>query len=325
MEWIVESGLLTLHLAAVNGAAALPLLAVMLMILARRLQLPGASVASRMARMANLAMVGGLLTGLMLGGWLWLQSDPLIALLPRFRWKIGWGIAEVIFYFVCMFGSIACLRSPEGSRWRPATGGILLLLAATNLLYHFPPLFYVMSRVAEGGVEAPQYVRPSDFRRLVLSGPVVPLTVHFWLASLAFAASWMAQTAGGTLWRGAAASEPTIVRLGSRIALAATGLQLPVGLWLLVRLDGLTQQRLIGGDAAATALLLASLVAAFGLLHRLASDAFGDVQDARRQARRTFLLMLLVVLLMTAMLRRVQRLERDARVTSIPPAVCPLC
>jgi hypothetical protein len=66
----------------------------------------------------------------------------------------------------------------------------------------------------------------------------------------------------------------------------------------------------MGGDPIASLLFILAIVATLGLLHHLASAAFGDAAPA--QVHRSVVLILTVVLLMTATLDRSRARTRDA-------------
>jgi hypothetical protein len=85
---------------------------------------------------------------------------------------------------------------------------------------------------------------------------------------------------------------------GGRIALAATLLQIPVGLWVLSALP--QQSLLLGSDAVATLLFGGSVLGSLALLHQLAIWSLGDI--SRRRVWLSTALLCAVVLLMTGAL-----------------------
>ena len=80
------------------------------------------------------------------------------------------------------------------------------------------------------------------------------------------------------------------------MALIATLLQLPVGVWLLLDLPSQQQASLLGGNWGAVVLLVTSLTAALALLHHLAAVSIGELRTAL--IVRAVLLMATVILLM---------------------------
>ena len=66
-----------------------------------------------------------------------------LAQIPPSRW---WFVAgELVFYFVCMAAYIGPWRRMQ--RW-PRWHAVIAILAGTDLMYHFPPLFAVISTLS---------------------------------------------------------------------------------------------------------------------------------------------------------------------------------
>ena len=155
---------------------------------------------------------------------------------------------------------------------------------------------------------ASESITVDEFRRLMMTGKVMSLTVHFWLASLAvgavFAADYVLRAnPNQPLAKGISA----FVRWASGISLATTAVQILVGTWVLVQIGPVAQNRLLGGDWIATTLLAAALLTVFVLLQRLAELSFSPPDKGRtRQALRW---MVLVILLMTGALRFAERIK----------------
>jgi hypothetical protein len=106
-------------------------------------------------------------------------------------------------------------------------------------------------------------------------------------------------------WIGAAriqeeSAQPNgVAKLGGQIALYASLLQVPVGVWVLLALPEAQAQRIMTTGAAFVFGI--AVVAALGLMHQLAMVALGDV--SRRRLTLATLLMALAVVLMTATLQ----------------------
>lgn len=303
---LAATGCLAVHLGFMNLSAALPLFASILPALIGRTQ-PAVAVAygNQLARQGILMLVLGSLSGLLLAGVMWLAGDrAFFRLMTPFAYKIHWALWELVFYLVCM-SLFVCMGRAGMVRSRSArvTRHLLAVLAATNLLYHFPPLFAVMARAANDPQSITGPVGPREFRQLMLTGHVVALTVHFGLAALAVTAVALlpqivrriASDTDVSCWR-------LVQRVAAGIALAVSLLQLVVGLWLLMQLDPLSQRRLMGADVAGTLALGGSVLAAFGLLHLLAAATMGELSLAA--AHRLNLAMAVIVLLMSFTLRR---------------------
>lgn len=301
--WEVISGIvLALHLVCMNVAAAGPLLCVWLDYRGARSDGDSQAAARYLANTClNLLLVGGLLG--MAQGWLhW--NAAYRELLSRFAPRITWGIVEFGFSAVLLaaYAGWMTLRPVVG---RPVyvARTMLAVLAATNLLYHFPPLFSMLAGAAAGQLEIGHVVNSAEFRRLLGRGDVLALAVHFIIASFAVSGTLLLAFGAGLVGR-PAADRPRIAIGGGRIALVTTLLQLPVGVWLIVQLPANAQRRMMGEDPWSAALLIAALLTSFWLLHQLAAAAFGEV--SRASARRTIVAMSTVVLLMAGVLQRAQ-------------------
>jgi hypothetical protein len=289
---------LAAHLLCMNVASAGPLLCIGLDARAARGD-RGAESAARWLSATSvwLAVVGAVL-GLVQG---WLRWDAEYAsVLRQFSARVHWGAAEFVFSLLLMVAYAVWLaRVPRGSSLVRWLRSLLVLLAATNLLYHFPTLFALIAQASTGRID-PGPVDSATFRRLIMQGDVLALTTHFALASLAVSGVALI---GFSLGRRVSESEGQSIGIfGGRVALAATVVQLPVGLWLLMNVPPRSQQLLMGGDLIGSILLGASILATLGLLHPLAAIAFGDFN--RRNGVRAMLFLAMVVLAMCGVLQR---------------------
>jgi len=291
---IISVFVLAAHLLAMNLASAGPLACVWMEWRGRR-QHPETGTASLVARLAWhawYALIAGVLLGLLLGWLDWVRGDRLVTILPAFSRKLAWGIAE-----------IACSIAWTGLycgwlSWRPPQTGLaramhrsLAILSATNLLYHFPILLRVLSKAAHGQIQLPhEPITAAHFRLWAFQPDVVAQAVHFALASIAVTGVYVLICGGANeVWR----------RHAARAALAASLLQIPVGVWLLAHLP--EQAQLLGGSIPSAVAFGTSIVLAFSLMHHLAAASFGETD--RPQIRRIAALLLLTVLCMTATLR----------------------
>lgn len=193
-------------------------------------------------------------------------------------YKLKWGVAELVVFAIGLWIYLwgwRCLRSSRLRRgWHIAIG----LLTATNLLYHFPSLMLLFTRVAAERIDVAEPMRAAAYREVAFQGDVLAGTVHFWLASLVAGGVALVVIASDA----DAASEeasPECQRMGTwaaSIALVAAMLELPVGTWLLTALPGDDQSQLLGSDLWATGLLGLAFFAALGLMQELAAIAFGS-------------------------------------------------
>lgn len=319
------SALLALHLIAVAASSAAPLFCAWLEWKHSR----GDELAGRAGR--SLAWTSfwllalGAVLGLIIGALAW--TPDFRAALGRLGMRLHWAGAEWIFSLLLMgVHALWWKLSPRPGaalRWVRIS---LPLLAATNLLYHFPTLFYVLeqvlaesSRAAARGAElATEPLTSAEFRRRMGSAPVLAKTVHFWLASLV-AAGLLLIWSGRKADAGEAAAgdggpdDGRTIVWGARAALAAAFLQIPVGLWLLMQLSPAAQRAMMGGDMAASALLVVGVFTSLGLMHLLASLAFGRARKAgadalRQRAAAVVAVGVVVLLLMTFAARRARPL-----------------
>ncbi|MCP4192850.1 MAG: hypothetical protein GY768_19735 [Planctomycetaceae bacterium] len=296
--------LLSIHLLLVNIASAAPLFCVYL---ERQFENRAAlHLGKRLAIASIITLISGIIVGLLLGFLSWAFSNgQFVNILPRFTWKISWGIAEIFFSLACMTIYIRMWNRSATQRKSVFVHRSLAILAATNLLYHFPSLFGAMTYVARHQERFGDSISTREFRRIAYSNDVLPMTVHFLFASIAVAGIFVMWQ---TIRSAADSSETSLsernrIRQGSaRIALAATLFQIVVGTWLLVKTEPLQQNRLLGDNLFATSALGTSVLLTFVLCHFLAAASFGD--DAPENVRRSAYVIVIVVILMTAALRQ---------------------
>ncbi len=161
-----------------------------------------------------------------------------------------------------------------------------------------------MTSLAHLAAAAPtgEAIDAAGFRHLIFTPEIMSRCVHIWLAGVATVGILIAWL---SVRKNIESSEqPSAARLtvfGGRLALAATLLQLPVGMWLLMQSPAGEQSRLMGGSLLPTALLVASIIAALALLHQLAAIALGGGE--RSHVRWSAALLIVTVLMMSATLR----------------------
>lgn len=292
--------LFSLHLLAVNIASAAPLVCLWLKRRERRGDQAASIVGPWLARQANWSLAAGAVLGFAVLGLLWLGGErayfQALAAVPRRR--LWFGLAELVFFFACMGLYAWAWRRWDGSRWKRAMHAGLAILAATDLIYHFPPLFALVAVLRSQPDLLGGELSYRQTMQLMADTATLSRVGHFLLSSLAVTGAAMIAFA---LWtRRDAPVEPRerIVLWGARLALVPSLLQLLAGLFLLVHLPAYQRDRLLGGDPLSTVLLLASGLAMLGLYHHLAALALGETE--RRTAVSAVVLMLLVVLLMVA-------------------------
>ena len=251
--------------------------------------------------------------------------------LHKFPGKIFFGMWELVFSFVLVSVSAVLWRLAPRSKFARWGRILLLLLAGTNLLYHFPFLFAIISRVHSGLLDPRGIVDASVFRGLMMEDSVLPQAVHFGFASFAMVGITLI---GFALWceRSRGENEPDmaepvdqdsldheaenevvrvadigedaqrIVAWGARLALGATTCQIPTGMWFVVKLSPHAQQRVLGADLISTGLLGVSIILTLGLLHHLSELA---LSVPRKKSMVVAMAMLIALItLMTGVLQR---------------------
>jgi hypothetical protein len=255
---------------------------------------------------------------------------------------------ELGFSFGCLWLAQWMWNTPlRRSAWRIWTARFLILLAATNLMYHFPSLFLVISTLSQ---RPDAWQAPFDFIGVLSEPENLARLLHHFLALLVTSAIMMmgivqrpridGARAGQTAHPhdGAEEAEPAqrndeagslngsvevspLARLGisaSRLALVMAVLQIPLGLYLIMRIASATRNQFMGGDLLATVSFVIGVAAVFGLLHHLALSALGDTQRGT-VARSMFLLT--AVLLFMVLTRHRSREEAYERIREQRPAV----
>ena len=233
----------------------------------------------------------------MIGALLW--DDGYREVLQRFPARIRYGIWELLFSLALMlWHALWWGWAPLPSPAHRALRTLLPLLSGTNLMYHFPFLFVIISDVAGGFVS-----KESTFRQLIVDSSVAARVVHFAMAAFALTGTTMiAWTLVQKRPPLGAEDRSRVAIWGARLALVPTLFQIPIGVWVLSQLPTVPQQRLLGGDAVGSGLLLISVLVAVGLMHQLSAVALGDT--GRRALVKVVVTMLVVVLLMTGVLQR---------------------
>lgn len=309
---------MTGHLLAVGLAGSLPFVCIWL---EWRESRRGDELAGRLGRQLARHSLAWLTLGIGLGllsvflAWRQAESSYFAAweFIPRSRFEFG--VAELAFFYVFMFWY---LRS-WGRFRQPIWHRLIAVLAATDLLYHFPPLFAAIAALA-----ARPELRGTRFVHLLVDPEVFTRTLHHWLASLALCAGYTCWCVQRLPDLGSHSESATRLKKGAaRLALAAACLQLPVGFALVVLLPDVERGPLLGGDWLAAGLMAAGLFTALGLLHHLAAIAFGG-GDAG-EVRRALLLVVLTFLFMVAARQSARRpLSLIPPTSSLIPSPAPM-
>ena len=301
---ILEVVVLSAHLLAVNVATAAPFVCVWCEWRSTRHgDAALRAVGRRLARDCVLLFLAGTALGLAELGWLFWRSDPAdleaLRTMPVSRWWFG-GL-ELLIYLGCMLAYWYGYDRWQRRGWQR----LLAIAAGTNLGYHFPALFTIVSLVGE---RPELWGQTIEFRELLVDRETLARVAHFWLASFvvtgvlamrpwrAISSNREALSRGDTWIEVPPSDDERATFCGARLALVATTLQMPLGIWLLTTLPRASQNLVMGRSMLATGLLIAAVLASLGLMHLLASLALGDVE--LRLVRRAALLLVAIVTLM---------------------------
>jgi hypothetical protein len=311
---IVLAVLLTTHLLLVDVAMAGPLVAAWIEWRAgRRAEPQSDRLARRLAGLSLWALAGGSALGGVLLAIRYLADDrayfAALGAIPTER--LWFALAELVFSFVCLGAYVALWN-----RWRDhrVLHRLLALAGTSNLLVHFPALFAVISVVSTRPELVATSVDRAGYRRLLIDGEVLSRVIHVWLAAAAvtgIVVMVLAMRTSDTAM--SLAIRERHLKGGGRLALAATLLQFPAGVWLVLEMPESVRGPLLGSDWLATGLFLVSLLLSVHLLHLLAAVSLGDLKA--KQATRALAAVTVLVLLMVG-----TRLRLDAQAESVAPA-----
>jgi hypothetical protein len=285
---------LSVHMLAMNIASAGPAVAVWL-----HWQGVQNAVRGSLDRQLMWLSIMGFLVGMLMGGLILFVSpnDGLMPALRRFPASAYWFAgAELIFSLACMLIGVTVWN--RVSRWWLA---LLAFATTTNLLYHFPPLMAMIGELASNPHWTDiEIINRSDVLKLMRHGDVLALTFHFGMSSFAVSSIALLKLLSRRTPE-IGPEETRITRGASWLALAATLLQVPIGIWLLTSLDDPARSTLMGSSLLASVAFIAALVLSIKLLQCLFAIALG--QANRENLARVFSLVCGVVLLMTTSLR----------------------
>lgn len=308
---LLVTAVLAAHLLAMNVASAGPLVAAALW----PRDCAAADAKGALSTQLTSASLAALIVGIILGGALLVVPSPGVrAALARFPASLYWFAGtELLFSAICMSLLLALQRrkvvGPRGA-WA------LAFMTSLNLLYHFPPLMAVFGELAANPAWAPAgQIDHAAMLRLWARPEILALWAHFTLAAIATAAVyalWILHRRPApplTASQNDAGPDRRSRRLATA-ALAATLLQIPVGVWLVVVSADSVRSSILGGSLAPSFLFLSGMVATFVLLQSLVQLACGDQTLAA--TRRAAWLLVAIVVLMTGTLRT-SRLRADHR------------
>src|SRR6185436_5037373 len=100
--------------------------------------------------------------GLLVGWIVWKQG--LSAVIQRVPSKISYGVLEILFSFILTALQLSSWHFSRGRSWHRPVRMFLAFLAGTNLIYHFPVLFSVLTQLIHGGELSGATIPSSEFR-----------------------------------------------------------------------------------------------------------------------------------------------------------------
>lgn len=296
------AALLAVHLILMNVASGGPLICVWL----RWRADPGLDLVSRrLAHWSLASLVLGSVLGLLMIGIDVPAQERWLAAIRTLHHRVSWGLAELAFSLACMLLYVGWWPpATSASRWQRTGQAVVAVVGATNLLYHFPPLWGALRELVHHPPSNADLAKV-NFRELIWQGSIIARSVHFAIGSIAVSFCAYMYICTLLVRRSVVAAEGGVERwivAGARGALGATLLQFPVGLWIVTALPAGQQFQVLGSDWGTTMLLVASVAISLALLHVLSLAAMGD-RPAERVTRINGL-MATVILLMSATLRR---------------------
>jgi hypothetical protein len=202
----------------------------------------------------------------------------------------------LLFYFACLGAYSGLWDRLRDRRW---IHRLLAIAGSTNLLVHFPALFVIISVLARRGnvVEVP--LTSAAFRGLLVDGEVLSRTVHVVVGSFAVTGAIVLLIAVRYAADGTQRTEAVkLGQVGAGLALLATMLQAPLGVWLAMALPETARGRMLGGDLVATALFGLAVLAALASMHYFSAIAMGEWDE--RRVKRAVVVLLAVMLSMVA-------------------------
>ncbi|MCO6047948.1 hypothetical protein NG895_28930 [Aeoliella sp. ICT_H6.2] len=274
---MIDAVFAALHLALAGLAGGGPLLVAGLRLRKSSREPANDEVLHQLAIWSIAALVLATIVGLMAGTWrAGAGQGDYLAMLARFPQRDYWMVAaEWVFSVACYAGWLVLWN-----RWRqkPWRHGLLVLLGATNLLYHFPLLMISQNLL----VEQPGLVaEPTISRSLLVPLFHTPLVLakasHIWAMSI------LAAACGLMLAESVSRSTPHLPlrRSAGVVGIVALALQLLSGVVVLACLPAGQTQRITGGSAVATTLLVIGVLLAIHMLMLFAKLALRPEMPAK--------------------------------------------
>ncbi|MCA9106643.1 MAG: hypothetical protein KDA83_14570 [Planctomycetales bacterium] len=273
---LTGSLLLAFHLLSVNVAMIAPLLMILIEFRAWRGDPAARELLPKVGLLATKTLLLGGLIGFLHGWLLWNDDYQALILATGSRWVFTiaeFGFSFVLVLAVWIFAARASRKLIERPASRPSWGfwirGLLLFAAGTNLIYHFPVFFEIISVLRQQPIPD-EPLTSAEFRALIAHPTVVSRTLHVVLAAIATTGAmvaWMAQRRFNKTEGSLRQAWHRWYRRGLHAVLGATSLQFFVGFWVALQLPRSKANTLTGGSDEALIVIGLAAVAITALLH----------------------------------------------------------
>ncbi len=290
MTQLLEALLLAAHLLCVNVASAAPLVVIWWDWREGRGDAAGGEAGRYLAGASVVALIVGAVLGVGIGASLW--TDDFQSVLTRLHDRVFYGVLEWITSLVLVVGHYYWWKArPTAKTGERVLRCLVAFGAGTNLIYHFPVLFYVIQQVEPEGLP----LTSAEFRSALISPYVVWRSLHFAAAAFATCGVLLLGYAIKLNRLGRQDDGERIGRAGGRLALAMTVMQLPIGFFVVLTTPRTAQMAIMGKDAGSSGLFLLSMLAAFYLMHQLGKTAFTFSRNAAIQAMAVLVLVIVMM------------------------------
>lgn len=280
--------LLAVHLVCMNISSGGPLLCLWLEKHRKRDAETAKLIGHQLLKASLQFFLMGSVFGLLIAALLWFSGNTkFFDVLAVFGSRIHWGVWELLFFAGCVY--------LQWYLWKRNTRSALIgrcflgVLASTNLMYHFPPLFTAMAEYATTDFDTSHRLTSPEYRDLIFNSQIMSISTHFWLACIAVTGAWI-------MFKYRKLDIRWPVQMGARFALLATALQMAVGLWVVISLPSNRQDLVMGGNLVATSMLCVSLGLSVFLLNKLTAVSIGE-PTSKDTVQATHTMMLIVGLM----------------------------
>lgn len=217
------------------------------------------------ARWGLIALIMSGIIGLVYGACIW--NGNLSHALSRLQSRVFFGTIE---WFFSLFLVLVCLvwwhRRPNAKRVERGLRITTLLIAASNLAYHFPAFFEVLTRLRVEGQRQGQSVSSSEFRELLLRPRVISQIVHFWLASVLAGLSMLTLVVRSAVGDAGHRLNKCLQSWIGFAIVFTTAAQLVVGVWVAANVPTAMQYRLTEPSSILSWVFLFAVFVALGLI-----------------------------------------------------------